>query len=138
MKKKIFIAVIIAAACGAFLYFKSNTPTSDLVLKETKSLVGKWKIQSITDSSLTKKSSMPLVAINDSLQSLLEFNADSSFSIVQNDSVVSKGMYYADSILQKIFIKKDSVFDEYTVKFLTDSSAVIENAKDSLYYTLVK
>lgn len=140
MKKKIFIAAIIAASCGVFLYIRASNRINIPVVKETKSVTGNWKILNITDSSLNKMNGRDLFefASNDSLPILLQFNVDSSFSVLQKDTVRSKGMYYTDSLLQKIFIKEDSIFDEYNIKAFTDSSFILENKKDSLNYLLVK
>lgn len=139
MKKKIFIAAILAAACGALLYLsvsakKKTTDSTSLTI------TGKWKIENIADSSVNKKNELALALISStgSLPGFLEFNTDSSYSVSANDSITSKGLYYTDSLLQKIFIKQDSVFDAYNIKLLTDSSAIIEDAKDSLQFTLKK
>ena len=144
MKRNIMAAIVVALAGLSVLAYNFWLNKKNLQPKTTatKSITGKWQIENIADSSSSQKNGIGIIAfalsLKDSIPSFAEFNADSSFSVSRKDSVVTKGNYYTDVPMQKVFIKQDSTFDEYSIKSLTDSSAIIVSAKDSVYYTLRK
>ena len=144
MKRNIIAAIVVALVglCLLAYNFWLNKKEYKPLGSATKSITGKWQITNIEDSSADDKNNIGIIAFalfsNDSLPCFAKFNADSSFSVSTTDSVVTKGSFYTDTSMQKLFIKQDSTFDEYSIKSLTDSSVIIISIKDSVYYSLKK
>lgn len=142
MKRNIIAIIVVvlagASVIGCNLWGKNKKINP--VITETKSITGSWKIAGISDSLIlhTDLTFIPAAAFNDSLPPMLQLNADSTFSVSNKDSVLSKGIYYTDSSMQKIFIKQGSAIAEYTFRSLNDSTAEIANTAGSVYYTLKK
>jgi hypothetical protein len=141
MKSKTLAVIIIAAICIALIschwFSKKHS------LKKTMSLVGKWKIENIIDSSKQQKNGIGLLALavitKDSLPLFVDFNADSTFSLYQNKpSLLDSGKYYFDSTAQTVFVKQDSSLLSLNIKHWSDSSLQLFSSEDSVWYALSK
>jgi hypothetical protein len=99
---------------------------------KTKTIVGKWTIDSITDSSKGKKNEVNLLAFTmiakDSTPLTAEFKPDSSFTLYQNNKPIrDSGKYYFDSTVQTLFLKENSA---------KDSSSVLVHPKQTIISSL--
>lgn len=139
MKTRIPAAIVIAATCISLLscdwMFGKKT--------QAKTIVGKWAIENIADSSKQHKNDIGLLAFammaNDSTALGIEFSADSSFSFYNTkDSAQDSGKYYIDTTLQTLFIKQDSANMPLRIIEWTDSSLHLFSTTDSVWYTLSK
>src|SRR5690242_7110678 len=138
MKTKTLAVILIAATCISliscdWLFGKKHSS------EKTRSIVGKWKIENIVDSSKQQKNGIGLLALSmttkDSLPLVVEFNADSSFNLYQiKPSLIDSGKYYFDSTVQTIFVKQDSSSLALNIKQWTDSSLQLFSSQDSVWY----
>ena len=137
MKKKILAAILFAAVTA--IAFTS----CDWLFGKKKddhafpSLIGKWTVVNIADSSKNKDDAIRSAAlsmiIKDSVPLMLEFRTDSSF-IMQQDTA----KYYIDSAVHSIFIQDDSTTEAFSIASQTDSSLQLYSSKDSVMITLMK
>jgi len=139
MKTRIPAAIVIAATCISLLscdwLFGKKT--------QAKTIVGKWAIENIADSSKLHKNDIGLLAFammaKDSTAPGIEFSADSSFSFYNTkDPAKDSGKYYLDTTLQTLFIKEDSAYMPFAIKTWTDSSLHLFSTTDSVWYMLSK
>lgn len=128
MKKIIPAAMIIAATLITFASCEwlSNSH------KKSFSIVGKWKVDSVSTVKKDSGSFTPLLpafinSIKDS--ATLQFNADSTFSESGNGNV--RQYYLKDSAL---FIKADSVFTAYNYHYINDSCISIVSTDSSILH----
>ena len=111
MKSKTLAVIMIAAICIASI--SCHRSSRKHTAEKSRSVVGKWKIENISDSSKHEKNGNGLLGLamitKDSLPLFVEFNPDSTFSLYQNKpSLLDSGKYYLDSTVQTVFVKQDS------------------------------
>ena len=129
MKKTIFAAIIIAASITLIScdWFSSKKPPT--------TIVGTWKVDSLYIAG-KDSSSLPFLifAMSKSDSSIIQFNADSTFSkLYGNDSSTNK--YYVKG--DELFLQEDTTYVSYQLSFPKDSIANIIS-KDSLVIVLKK
>ena len=141
MKSKTLAVIMIAAVCIASIscHWFSRKHTAE----KLRSVVGKWKIENISDSSKHEKNGIGLLGLamitKDSLPLFVEFNPDSTFSLYQsNQPLLDSGKYYFDSTVQTVFVKQDSSLLSLNIKHWSDSSLQLFSSEDSVLYALSK
>lgn len=135
MKKGIiFSGIAIAITCLTLTscdwFTKKKTET------EQPKLIGQWVLVNVADSSQNGRNGIGLIALGvakDSTPVTVEFKPDSSFTILGDT-----GKYYIDSILQTLFVTKDSTVLPMAIKSKTDSTLELFSSTDSVWYTLQK
>jgi len=141
MKSKTLAVIVVAATCFALIschwFSKKHS------VKKSMSLVGKWKIDNIIDSSKQQKNGIGLLAfatmVKDSLPLFIEFNTDSTYSLYQsNQPLLDSGKYYFDSTVQTVFVKQDSSLLSLNIKHWSDPSLQLFSSEDSVLYALSK
>lgn len=132
----IFSGVVITITSLAFASCEWLA-SKDKPLSQQASLIGKWVIVNIADSSKNSTNGVGLLALalasKDSAQLTVEFKPDSNFVMLKDT-----GKYYIDSTSHTLFIKEDSTDLPLTIKQQTDSTLELFSTTDSVWYILQK
>ena len=131
MKKTMFAAIIIAVSVTLFScdWFSSKKKPPQTTI------VGTWKVDSLYPARKDSSSfSLLIFAMANTDSTVLQFNADSTFSeLLTKDLVLNK--YYVQG--NELFLQEDTTYVGYQLSFPQDSTAKLIS-KDSLVIVLKK